>query len=186
MSEDNCAVGSDGKLLDASEIIWYNDPDDAQPVQPNPPTAPTPSVQGVVLFILDIPCVRGTKNILLGPSHSRPHRATAGSRLAEAIAAEKLDEFGKPTPSSRRLTPPLRAHPRLSAKRKRTAGDASHDTGPVAVINTDVEDHSFTSGSDGISDSDSDIMDLEIGNEEVRCALHIDFSSHKTDYFIAC
>lgn len=98
---------------------------------------------------------------------SRPHRTTAGTRLAEAIAAEKLDEFGKPTPSSRRLNPPLRAHPRPSAKRKRTAGDV---TGPV-VIDTDVEDKSFTSGSDGLSDDDSDIMDLEIGNEEVQCVL---------------
>ena len=111
---------------------------------------------------------RGTKYEYVLSGRSRPHRATAGTRLAEAIAAEKLDEFGKPTPSSRRLNPPLRAHPRPSAKHKRTAGD---DTGPV-VINTDVEDKSFTSGSDGSSDDDSDIMDLEIGNEEVRCVLY--------------
>lgn len=31
---DQAALGPDGKLLDATEIVWYNDPDDAQPIQP--------------------------------------------------------------------------------------------------------------------------------------------------------
>jgi hypothetical protein len=37
---DQCALGPDGKLLDASKIPWYDDPDDPQPIQP------TPVVQG--------------------------------------------------------------------------------------------------------------------------------------------
>jgi hypothetical protein len=41
---DQCALGPDGKLLDASKIAWYGDPDDPQPIQP------TPVVQGVCLF----------------------------------------------------------------------------------------------------------------------------------------
>ena len=28
----DCAVGPDGKLLDASEIVWFNDPDDDAPL----------------------------------------------------------------------------------------------------------------------------------------------------------
>jgi hypothetical protein len=31
---DNCAVGKDGKLLDASQIKWFRDADDAQPMPP--------------------------------------------------------------------------------------------------------------------------------------------------------
>jgi hypothetical protein len=31
---DQPALGPDGRLLDATEIEWYNDPDDAQPIQP--------------------------------------------------------------------------------------------------------------------------------------------------------
>jgi hypothetical protein len=31
---DQPALGPDGQLLDATEIEWYNDPDDAQPIQP--------------------------------------------------------------------------------------------------------------------------------------------------------
>ena len=34
MMADQPAVGPDGQLLDASKIQWYNDPDDAQPIQP--------------------------------------------------------------------------------------------------------------------------------------------------------
>ena len=32
MASDNCAVGPDGKLLNASQIIWYKDPDDDEPM----------------------------------------------------------------------------------------------------------------------------------------------------------
>ena len=31
---DQPALGPNGHLLDASKIIWYNDPDDNQPIQP--------------------------------------------------------------------------------------------------------------------------------------------------------
>jgi hypothetical protein len=30
---DQPALGPDGQLLDATEIEWYNDPNDAQPIQ---------------------------------------------------------------------------------------------------------------------------------------------------------
>ena len=29
---DQCALGPDGNLLDTSEIVWVNDPDDPMPV----------------------------------------------------------------------------------------------------------------------------------------------------------
>lgn len=32
MTLDNCAIGPDGELLDASKIVWFNDPDDDQPM----------------------------------------------------------------------------------------------------------------------------------------------------------
>jgi len=32
MSEDQCAVVSDGQLLDEKEISWFNDADDADPI----------------------------------------------------------------------------------------------------------------------------------------------------------
>jgi hypothetical protein len=81
----------------------------------------------------------------------------------KAIAAEKLDEFGKPThSSSRRIIQPQ--HPKSSAKHKRTATDGALN------IDTDTEDKTFegsgTEGGSG-SDDDSDGGVLEIANEEV-------------------
>jgi len=32
---DQPALGQDGRLLDATEIEWYHDPDDAQPIPPS-------------------------------------------------------------------------------------------------------------------------------------------------------
>ena len=93
---------------------------------------------------------------------SRPVRATAGTRLAEAIAAEKLDEYGL---SCRRFLPPQDA--KASAKRKRpTANESRSD-----AIDTDLEDETFAiSVSEGGSDDNSPNSDsdgIEIGNEEV-------------------
>lgn len=33
---DQPAIGPDGQLLDASKMVWHNDPDDAKPIQPTP------------------------------------------------------------------------------------------------------------------------------------------------------
>jgi hypothetical protein len=48
MMADQPAVGPDGQLLDASKIIWYNDPDDAQPVQPTSNTQTGAEVMSIV------------------------------------------------------------------------------------------------------------------------------------------
>ena len=45
-SPDQCAVGTDGKLLDESKIVWYNDPEDSIPIVPvatQGPSAPSTS-----------------------------------------------------------------------------------------------------------------------------------------------
>jgi hypothetical protein len=40
-SSDQCALGPDGNLLDASEIVWQHDPDDPTPLMPPPSPKPT-------------------------------------------------------------------------------------------------------------------------------------------------
>ena len=52
---DQPALGPDGRLLDATEIEWYNDPDDTQPIQP------TSCMQGAVFLHIAF----GTTNIVL-------------------------------------------------------------------------------------------------------------------------
>ena len=73
----------------------------------------------------------------VGQRSSRPIRATAGTRLAEAIAAEKLDEYGV---SCRRFILPHDA--KASAKRKRPPTDESHGD----AIDTDAEDSDLSQG----------------------------------------
>ena len=93
---------------------------------------------------------------------SRPTRATAGIWLAEAIAAEKLDEYSF---SCRRFVIPRDA--KASAKRKQPTADESRDD----AVDTDTEDKTFAvTVSDGGSNGDSSDLesdDVEIRNKEV-------------------
>lgn len=84
----------------------------------------------------------------------RPVRATAGTRLAAAIAAEKLDEFGNTIRS--RPAQPLK--PRGPAKRKRATMDDEDET--------DADDQNFAAASSTEDEADhSDVIDIT--NEEV-------------------
>ena len=152
------ARGPDGQLLDASEIAWYNDPDDPHPIEP------MPIVQegNVIIFIR----VQWRLNFLSDQvgQRSRPAHSGAGARLAEAITAEKLDENGT---SCCRFTLPRDA--KASTKRKRPITDALRDN--IIQVDTDVEDKDFTmSVSEGGTDDESrdlDSDDIDIGNFEV-------------------
>ena len=83
-----------------------------------------------------------------------------GTRLADAIAAEKLNEYGS---LCRHFIQPRDAQ--ASAKRRRPAADESHG-GKATQGDTNTEDKTFAiSILEGSSGSDSD--GLEIGNNEV-------------------
>jgi hypothetical protein len=50
---DQCAVGPDGRLLDASQIQFFNDPDDSTPLPPVLPIAAnTQACEGMLLLSL--------------------------------------------------------------------------------------------------------------------------------------
>ena len=104
---------------------------------------------------------------------SRPIRSTAGTRLAEAIATEKLDEYGS---SCRCFTLPHDA--KAPAKCKRPTTDVSPSD--AIQVESDPEDQDFTIPvSEGGSDDDSshsDSDDVEIANEEV-CLFFLFISS---------
>jgi len=93
--------------------------------------------------------------------HLRPICATAGTQLAEAITAEKLNENGV---SCRHFILP---HAKASAKRKQPATNVSHGD----AIDTDSEDETYADPvSEGGCDDDSPDSsddDIEIGNGEV-------------------
>jgi hypothetical protein len=161
-SADQPALGPDGQLLDASKIPWYNDPDDPLPIQP---TSTTSEVQeGEVLSFVTIL----QRLIFLSGEpgqRSRPIYTTAGTRLAEAIAAEKLNEYG-----SLCCHFILPCDVKASAKCKRPTTDESCG-GEVIQVDTDTEDKTFSvsvsKGGCNNNSSDSDSNGIEIGNKEV-------------------
>jgi hypothetical protein len=163
---DQPALGPDGQLLDASKITWYNDPDDSHPIQPTS----RPSMVQEGMCLTPIPYWRPLI-FLSGQVGERscPTRATAGTRLAEAIAAEKLDEYGS---SCRRFIQPRDV--RTSTKRKRQTTINVPPDNAIGTIDSDAEDETFAlsvskDGCDADSpDSEAESNGIEIGNEEVR------------------
>ena len=163
---DQPALGPDGQLLDASKIAWYNDPDDPHPIQP---ISITSEVQeGEALNFITI----SQRLIFLSGGHGQrscPIRASAGTRLAEVIAAEKLDKYGS---SCRHFILPCDA--KASAKRKQPTADESRG-GEAIQVDTDTEDKTFaisvSEGGCNNNSLDSDSDEIEIGNEEVCITL---------------
>lgn len=45
MADNQCALGTNGGLKDAEDIVWYNDPDDSLPI--NPITLPEPTESNI-------------------------------------------------------------------------------------------------------------------------------------------
>ncbi|KAG6805974.1 hypothetical protein H0H92_013183, partial [Tricholoma furcatifolium] len=73
MSTDQCALDSNGKLKDARDIVWYNDPDDELPVS---------------RISVD---TANTESSAAGRSGLRIHNS---SRMSMVTAADKLDDEG--------------------------------------------------------------------------------------------
>ena len=53
MASDNCALGTDGKLLDTSQIRWFNDPDDDEPMASASTSSTTQRPMAQVATMLD-------------------------------------------------------------------------------------------------------------------------------------
>ena len=60
MASDNCAVGPNGNLLDASQIVWFRDPDDDEPMAPATSSTAQPQVSAMTLdsFVTKVPAAR--------------------------------------------------------------------------------------------------------------------------------
>ena len=98
-----------------------------------------------------------------------PWRTLAGTRLAEVIATEKLDEYGS---SCHHFILPRDA--KASAKRKQPTVDESCG-GDAIQVDTDTKDKTFaisvSEGRCNNNSSDLDSNEIEIGNEEVCITL---------------
>ena len=76
MSESNCTIGSDGKLKDAADIPWYNNPDDDDPIALSGPSSTLPASSSASQVI---PPKSNAFSVLLAKGN-KPAAITAGSR----------------------------------------------------------------------------------------------------------
>jgi hypothetical protein len=151
-TSDQCALGPDGKLLDASEIVWVNDPDDLMPVA---------SIQQAVVDATALPPKSsGTHPFFRGPP---PAVMVAGSRRSGRVSR----------PSKRALDPDNIERPNVS-KRPRP----SHQKNVVdSELDSDEHDQDCIDNDNdadgGIetevdSDHDSEVVNTDLDSEAVE------------------
>lgn len=101
MSDSNCALGPDGKLLDASKIAWYNDKDDDVPLAPS-------SIPASMALSRPtrrrVPASRLTRDNAEAPqltSHQEAIRAEEERQKLQDLAKRdpKTASLGSPTPA---------------------------------------------------------------------------------------
>jgi len=143
---DQAALGPNGQLLNASNIKWYNNPDDTQPIQVH-----STMQEGIVSNLLYL-VITDKESISFLCQCPCPAWATTSTQLAAAIAAEKLNEFGNTGKSSCHCPTQL----------SKSQASVKHKWATVEEVDTDV-DNNFTTSSSNSDDTD----DMEISNEEV-------------------
>ena len=148
-TSNQCALGPDGKLLDASEIVWVNDPDDLMPIAP---------IQQA-----------GVDTTALPPKSSVTHPFFRGDPPPAVMIAGSRRSARVPRPSKRALDPDnvkrpdVSKRPRPSRQKKVVESDSDgHDEDCVGDDNGNGTD---TEG--GIeTDVDSEVADIDLESIE--------------------
>ena len=157
----NCALDSDGKLLDASHFNWYNDPDDKEPISTSTSAHPlttassvsstTPSTIGMFFHRLGSPTtkVAGAR---------RSHRATRPSaKIADPDNMASSSRKRKATSDGGRAS---------TSHRRRVASPLTSDEEPDAMDTTAASEVVETDKEDAVGDEKED---AEVdGNEPVE------------------
>ena len=143
MASRGCAEGSDGELLEASEITWYHDPDDTEPIPPTPASAISSSPSQLSASTLDA----FFTNV---PSAQK----VAGSRRSTRI----------PRPSVR-VTDPENAMVRVGSSRKRSASAGPPPRRRICKFVPESDEEEPTMD-DGTENEDDDVNEVPDGGIE--------------------
>lgn len=142
MASDNCAVGPDGKLLDASEIVWVHDPDDDEPMAPavrSSTVARQLSATTLDSFVTKVPSAarRSTRAArpsakMIDPDNAmalkrKPSNDAIGnpSRRARRASPEHEEEATEPDPTDTEDEDPL--DPGVAYQETKALGDADRE-----------------------------------------------------------
>jgi len=179
---DSCAIGKDGRLLDATSIQWYNDAEDVNPL---PPASSEVSRSGMYTNgASDI--IYFHKNDILGtpvdtdgfqPVLGRGRRAKNTGAMSSAIKKLGEDDDGQPMQATR---PRKRTAKRVSTPNKYSTLDIEETSGEDSDFSDEVP------GLQSCSDSDSDSdRDEQMTNEEVFRNIYASAINTYTVLFLA-
>ena len=130
-SSGQCAVGTDGKLLDASQIVWYNDAEDSVPITPAtvqaaPRTSSTPKAATLHAFFKT--GTTGTPAVLVAGARRSSRVSRPSKCVLEANTVEPRAESSKRARGARKKVVESDSEDKTSAPHVSDAG-----------IDTDVE-----------------------------------------------
>lgn len=127
MTTSQCAVGSDGNLLDASEIQWFHDADDEHPLPP-------------VSSSISVPPESGT----VASSEPEVHPFFRG-RGAPAVIVAGARRSTRAIRPSTRVTDPNNAEPSTSTRHKRSRKESPpHRRTSRKIVQSDAESSEHT------------------------------------------
>ena len=149
MASDNCAVGPDGQLLDASKITWYNDPDDDIPMAPMTATLPS-MVQGPSVTTLDSFVTKVAPAAHRSACAPRPSAKVIDPDNAMTLKC-KASNTGSTNPSRRRCQASPESESEEATEPDPTPTDTEDEPDP-----TDIED------------DDEDLIDPNTAYEESK------------------
>lgn len=158
--QDQCALDANGKLQDASEIVFYQSETDETPI-----AAPAAVVEGKVAFYLASAMIDHCYCYIAGNAARRTsQRRVKGQRLQEFVNADKLNDEGR---LEKKYQNPTLTR---ASKRAKTVATKSIDT---QGYESGADDTDFHAQESTPSESDGDLE--EISNAEVRfvCSLSI-------------
>ena len=143
---DQCALGPDGNLLDASEIVWVNDPDDPMPVE-----RLEPNQQADVEGILPSSSSAVHPFFRSGPP---PATMVAGSRRSQRVphlSKRILDPDNSECPDVSK-----RPRPSLASSRQKYIAKSDSDENDDDCVDDGNGDGAATDAEDGVIDTDVD------------------------------
>src|ERR1700678_758544 len=154
-SADQCAVGTDGKLLDESEIVWYNEADDLVPIAPLVPSTSS---------VLKATTLHAFFN---GASTPGPAVFVAGARRSSRVSK----------PSKRVLDVNYAELQTESSKRarvacKKPAQSESEDEASIAHCASDVGGDTDVEMEDSITAEDAYALTKAMGDQDRKVSAH--------------
>jgi hypothetical protein len=171
-STSQCAVGLDGTLLDASDIQWFNDPDDDDPLPPVSSSGPTPPENGAVSPS------RREIHPFFKPS-APPAGIIAGARRstrairpsARAIDPNNIEASSSTTHKrSREASPPSRRNPRKITQSDAEASE--HNDTLASESDTAEAETELDKDGDDVADEHSRLQMMADADHEVN-PLHL-------------